>query len=127
MSQICKRTVVEVSGSVTRFVTKDAPIVDGGAVEESGRCGLMKRDTSEVLPTPCAPRTTIFASRELGGWEVVMVLLEEGVKKGGVEGDTLVVEHVGNQLVVMAFCFLGRGVGGQREMFRVPAVSLPDA
>jgi hypothetical protein len=44
--------VVEVSGSVMRLVTKEAPIVDGGAVEESGRWGLMKRETREVLPTP---------------------------------------------------------------------------
>lgn len=51
--------MVEVSGSRTRLVWKDAPMVDWGANRvddedgwESGVVGEMKRFTREVLPTP---------------------------------------------------------------------------
>lgn len=66
---------MEVSGSRTRLVWKDAPMVDWGAGrgedgEEDGWgrrvVGEMKRLTREVLPTPWEPRTTILASREVG-------------------------------------------------------------
>jgi hypothetical protein len=60
--------MVSVSLSVTRFVVKLAPTVD--VVCDGLKAPLQKRVTSEVFPTPCEPRTTIFASREdmLEGW-----------------------------------------------------------
>ena len=48
-------------------------MVDWGAVRlggedgwERGVVGEMKRLTREVLPTPCDPRTTSLASRDVG-------------------------------------------------------------
>ncbi len=78
-----------VSGSRTRLVWKEAPMVDCGATRvegeddgwERGVDGEMKRLTREVLPTPWEPRTTSLASRDVGRmgaggvvlWEVEVV------------------------------------------------------
>ena len=62
VSQICRRTVVSVSPSTTRLVRKLAPTVD--VIWAGLKEPLQYRWTRLVLPTPCAPSTTIFASRE---------------------------------------------------------------
>ena len=92
--------MVAVSGSVTRLVMKEAPIVEGGAVEERGRWGLIKRETREVLPTPWAPRTTIFASREFGGCGVAMLTCKVRIVELGCK---LQEQKVEGQLFVIAF------------------------
>jgi hypothetical protein len=53
---------LSLSGSTTRLVTKDAPTVL--VVLAGENAFFTKRWTSEVLPTPWEPRTTIFASRD---------------------------------------------------------------
>lgn len=61
MSQIWSRTTVSVSLSTTRLVMKLAPTVD--VSWDGWKAPLQYRMTSDVLPTPCEPSTTILASR----------------------------------------------------------------
>lgn len=61
VSHICSLTVVLVSMSLTIFVMKLAPTVD--AVCAGLNEPLQYLMTSDVLPTPAAPSTTILASR----------------------------------------------------------------
>lgn len=62
VSHICKRTTVSESESTTRFVRKLAPTVD--VTFDGSNWPLQKRVTSDVLPTPWEPTTTILASSE---------------------------------------------------------------
>lgn len=62
VSQICNRTTVSVSVSITRFVIMLAPTVE--VIWAGLKAPLQKRVTRDVLPTPWEPRTTILASRE---------------------------------------------------------------
>jgi hypothetical protein len=60
-----------------RFVTKEAPTVDC-TFFASGAVGLTKRETSEVFPTPCAPKTTSFASIDVACMGCGAVVVIEG-------------------------------------------------
>lgn len=62
VSQICNRTTVSVSVSITRLVIMLAPTVE--VIWAGLKAPLQKRVTRDVLPTPWEPRTTILASRE---------------------------------------------------------------
>jgi hypothetical protein len=68
---------VSVSESTTRLVRKVAPTVD--VICAGLKAPLQYRMTSDVFPTPWAPRTTILASRE----DIFLVVEVVG---GGEEG-----------------------------------------
>lgn len=72
VSHICSLTTVELSISTTRFVRKEAPIVE---CIEGAKAFFTYRWTRQVLPTPCEPSTTILASR--------LLLIAERRKYGG--------------------------------------------
>lgn len=73
---------MSVSLSTTRLVMKLAPTVE--VVCEGVKAPLQYRITSEVLPTPCEPRTTILASSADDMAAVEQSRRKEGADEEGV-------------------------------------------
>lgn len=97
VSQICSRTTVSVSLSTTRLVMKLAPTVE--VVCEGVKAPLQYRITSEVLPTPCEPRTTILASSAddmAAGWPAV----EQAARRAGTVGGWRMAKAGGKEVVL---------------------------